>query len=58
MNLIKTQTSGEQQKYNAFPPWKRFKDINVVDIRYAPANYRDWIPVPSGLAGPVKLVSF
>ena len=38
--------------------WKRFKDINVVDIRYAPANYRDWTPVPSGLAGPVKLVSF
>ena len=35
--------------------WRRFKDINVVDLNYKPASYADWTPVPSGLLGGVKL---
>ena len=35
--------------------WRRFKDINVVDLNYKPASYADWAPVPSGLLGGVTL---
>lgn len=35
--------------------WRRFKDINVVDLNYKPASYADWTSVPSGLLGGVKL---
>lgn len=36
-------------------PWKKFYDINIVDIRYTPFDASKWEPVPSGLLGPVKL---
>lgn len=36
--------------------WKIFKDINVVDLNYKPANYKNWQPMPSGLNGGVKLI--
>lgn len=36
-------------------PWKKFYDINIVDIRYQPFDASRWQPVPSGLLGPVKL---
>ncbi|MFT4735242.1 MAG: hypothetical protein ACI9DJ_001117 [Algoriphagus sp.] len=35
--------------------WKKFYDINFVDITYAPFDAREWPPQPSGLMGPVKL---
>jgi len=38
-------------------PWRRFKDINVVDIHYKHTTYDRWEPVPSGLASTVCLVS-
>ena len=38
-------------------PWRRFKEINVVDIRYQKTGYGDWQPVPSGLHSHVKLYS-
>jgi hypothetical protein len=38
------------------PNWKKFYDINIVDIRYKPFDATTWKPVPSGLLGPVRLV--
>ena len=36
--------------------WKKFYDINLVDIRYRPFDATRWEPVPSGLLGPVRLL--
>ncbi|GAB3994341.1 glycosyl hydrolase [Spirosoma daeguense] len=37
------------------PEWKKFYDINIVDIRYRPFNATNWEAVPSGLLGPILL---
>lgn len=37
-------------------PWRIFKEINMVGLSYKKAGYGDWLPVPSGLLGPVKLI--
>lgn len=39
-------------------PWKKFKDINIVDINYKPLNASTWTVLPSGLQGPVWLISY
>lgn len=39
------------------PNWKKFYDINMVDIRYSPFDATKWKPMPSGLLGPVRLIS-
>ncbi len=39
----------DKQKVN----WKKFYDINLVDIQYKPFNASSWKPVDSGLLGPV-----
>jgi len=36
--------------------WRKFKEINVVDLNYKKNLYNTWTPVPSGLCGEVKLV--
>ena len=36
-------------------PWRKFNEINVVDINYKKTTYADWKPVPSGLNSTVKL---
>ena len=36
-------------------PWRKFEDINVVDINYRHTDYARWTPVASGLKGPVWL---
>ena len=36
-------------------PWRKFHDINVVDINYRHTTYEKWAPVPSGLGGRVVL---
>ena len=36
--------------------WRKFKEINVVDLNYKKTHYNDWKPVPSGLNSPVKLI--
>jgi hypothetical protein len=36
-------------------PWRKFEDINVVDINYRRTTYEKWPPIPSGLKGPVLL---
>jgi hypothetical protein len=35
--------------------WKKFYDINMVDIRYTPFDASNWKPLDSGLLGPVTL---
>ncbi|WP_428668523.1 glycosyl hydrolase [Runella sp.] len=37
------------------PEWKKFQEINMVDIQYKPFNASKWPPMPSGLLGEVKL---
>ena len=37
-------------------PWRKFEDINVVDINYRRTSYANWTPMPSGLIGPVRLI--
>ncbi|HPR32447.1 MAG TPA: glycosyl hydrolase [Prolixibacteraceae bacterium] len=36
--------------------WKKFYEINMVNIHYQPFDASVWEPVPSGLIGPVRLV--
>lgn len=36
-------------------PWRKFNDINVVDIHYQPTKYAHWSLVPSGLNSNVIL---
>lgn len=38
------------------PDWKKFYDINIVDITYRKFDATRWQPMPSGLLGPVKLI--
>ena len=35
--------------------WRRFNEINVVDINYKNTLYTDWAPMPSGLNSSVRL---
>lgn len=36
--------------------WRKFKEINVVDLNYKTNRYGAWAPVPSGLNSDVKLI--
>lgn len=36
--------------------WRKFNEINVVDINYKNTSYAGWMPVPSGLNSSVKLI--
>lgn len=36
-------------------PWRKMKEINVVDINYKKTSYANWTPMPSGLNSEVKL---
>lgn len=36
--------------------WRKFKEINIVDLNYRPANYSHWAPMPSGLNSEVRLI--
>lgn len=35
--------------------WRKFDDINIVNINYKHRKYNRWKPMPSGLNGPVKI---
>lgn len=37
--------------------WRKFKEINVVDLNYKKNLYNTWTPVPSGLNSDVKLIA-
>lgn len=36
--------------------WRKFKEINIVDINYKKTDYSSWTPVPSGLNSSVRLI--
>jgi hypothetical protein len=36
--------------------WRKFKEINVVDLNYKNTLYDKWEPVPSGLNSPVRII--
>lgn len=36
--------------------WRKFKEINVVDLNYKKDHYNNWTPVPSGLCSEVKII--
>ena len=36
--------------------WKKFHDINFVNLNYKPFSAAEWSVLPSGLEGPVRLV--
>lgn len=36
--------------------WRKFKEINVVDINYKKTDYSCWEPMPSGLNSSVRLI--
>jgi len=38
-------------------PWRKMKEINVVDINYKKTTYADWAPMPSGLNSTVRLIA-
>ncbi|MCF0064481.1 glycoside hydrolase [Dyadobacter chenwenxiniae] len=38
------------------PDWKKFHDINIVDITYKKFDATKWESMPSGLLGPVKIL--
>ncbi|TDB64211.1 glycosyl hydrolase [Arundinibacter roseus] len=38
------------------PDWKKFYDINIVDITYGKFDATKWPPMPSGLLGPVRIL--
>jgi hypothetical protein len=38
--------------------WRKYHEINFVNIDYKPFDATNWKPMPSGLLGPVKLVHY
>jgi hypothetical protein len=36
--------------------WRKFNEINIVDINYKTTGYEDWAPMPSGLNSDVRLI--
>ena len=37
--------------------WRKFNEINVVDINYKKTLYDGWAPMPSGLNSDIKLLT-
>ena len=35
--------------------WRKFEEINVVDIKYQKTKYDNWAPMPSGLNSKVRI---
>lgn len=38
--------------------WRKFKEINVVDLNYKKTLYDTWEPMPSGLNSEVRIISY
>ena len=38
--------------------WRKFNEINVVDINYKNTDYSQWAPMPSGLNSKVSLITY
>lgn len=59
-NLLEVEVSNLSANYmrlvdKVAPQWKKFYDINIVDIKYKPFDASKWQPMPSGLLGPVTI---
>jgi hypothetical protein len=55
--VVQNLSANHMTQYDAdHPEWKKFYDINIVDIRYKPFSASDWAPEPSGLIGKVRLI--
>lgn len=60
-NLLEIEVTNLSANYmrlrdRQLPDWKKFYDINIVDITYKKFDALNWKPMPSGLLTPVKLV--
>lgn len=50
--VVQNLSANYMRMYDAqHPEWKKFYDINIVDITYQPFHASDWPPEPSGLIG-------
>jgi len=38
--------------------WKKFYEINFVNIHYEPFDASQWTPMESGLLGPIQLIGY
>lgn len=38
--------------------WRKYHEINFVNINYKPFDASNWTPMPSGLIGPVRIVKY
>ena len=38
--------------------WRKFNEINVVDLNYKNTRYDQWAPMLSGLCSPVRLLTY
>ncbi|NIJ51033.1 glycosyl hydrolase [Dyadobacter arcticus] len=61
MNVLEIEVTNLSANYMRLrdkqaPEWKKFNDINIVDITYKKFDASKWKPMPSGLLGPVKLI--
>ncbi|MEM9327558.1 MAG: glycosylhydrolase-like jelly roll fold domain-containing protein, partial [Bacteroidota bacterium] len=57
--VVQNVSANHMRQYDLENPgWKKFYDINFVDITYTPFDASKWKPVTSGLAGGVKLLSY
>ncbi|HEV7347068.1 glycosyl hydrolase [Telluribacter sp.] len=59
-NLLEIEVTNLSANYmrlvdKVSPGWKKFYDINIVDIQYKRFDASKWEPMPSGLLGPVRL---
>jgi hypothetical protein len=55
--VVQNLSSNYMRTYDAQNPgWKKFYDINFVDITYNPFDTSNWKLEPSGIIGPVYLV--
>jgi hypothetical protein len=59
-NLLEIEVTNLSANYmrlvdQVAPGWKKFQDINIVDIQYKRFDASKWEPMPSGLLGPVKV---
>jgi len=60
-NLLEVEVTNLSANYMRLrdtqqPDWKKFYDINIVDITYKRFDATKWKPMPSGLLGPVKIL--
>jgi hypothetical protein len=57
--VVQNLSANYMKKYDpAHPEWKKFYDINFVDITYDPFSTRKWPFEPSGIIGDLRLITY